>query len=200
MPITLCPAGSKVPFSKDWGNKVWADDKIDAEFDGRGPINLGLILGPMSGLIDIEIDGQGGDAALLKLFQDDVPVTPMWRSARGDHRLFQWHEDLAQIGKASVAFDDLEIRLGAGGKAAQSLLPPSITEGWGRQWVISLEECDPAPLPSSVRQQLLAMFGQKSCAMPVEGGDENTALLCFIMLCLMLCLIHMARAGTAQHS
>jgi len=174
LPITLCPTGSKVPFSKDWGNKVWVHKDIDAEFSGRGPLNVGLILGPTSGLIDIEIDELGGDAALLKLFEDDVPVTPQWHSARGRHRLFPWHEDFEQIGKASVPFDGLEIRLGAGSKAAHSLLPPSITNGWGRKWLISLDDCDPAPLPGTVRQKLLAMFSQKGCAMPVDEEMKHS--------------------------
>lgn len=174
LPITLCAEGTKTPISKNWHTKTWTHEAVDAEFEARGPLNPGLTVGPKSGLIDIEIDGPGGGVALLKLFHDDVPVTPMWDSARGAHRLFRWHPDLEQIGKASVAFDGLEIRLGAGGKAAQSLLPPSVTDGWERQWVISLEECDPAPLPDAVTEQLLAMFGQKSCAMPVEEDVEHS--------------------------
>ena len=150
---------------------TWTHDEIDAAFQAHGDLNVGLILGPRSGLIDIEIDGPDGDAALLDLFDGDVPVTPMWRSARGPHRLFEWHDDLEQVGKSSVTLGPLEIRLGAHGKGAQSLLPPSTTDGWGRRWSVSLEECSPAPLPGAVLERILASFGGHDCV-GVEVGSE----------------------------
>ena len=94
-----------------------------------------------------------------------MPVTAMWRSARGPHRLFQWHEELGRIRKSSVTIGPLEIRLGGNGRAAQSLLPPSITDGWGRRWVVSLEECSPVPLPPAVLRRILDMFGK-------DGSEE----------------------------
>ena len=134
-------------------------------------LNVGLVLGPRSGLIDIEYDGPNGDAALLDLLDGDVPVTAMWRSARGPHRLFQWHEELGRIRKSSVTIGPLEIRLGGNGRAAQSLLPPSITDGWGRRWVVSLEECSPVPLPPAVLRRILDMFGKDGSE---EVGDVDS--------------------------
>ena len=79
--------------------------------------------------IDIETDSRDGDAAVADLFEGDVPVTPTFKSTRGSHRLYGWHPDLEAVGKATIHVGPLEIRLGAGGKAAQSLLPPSVTDG-----------------------------------------------------------------------
>ena len=164
LPITLCRPGGKVPIATKWHHKVWTPAEIDAQFETHADLNVGLILGPRSGIIDIEIDGAGGDAELQELFQGDVPVAPIWRSARGAHRLFAWHDELTEIGKSSITISSLEFRLGADGRAAQSLLPPSITDGWGRRWTVPLDECDPPPLPTCVLRQLVDSFGRRDCA------------------------------------
>jgi hypothetical protein len=164
LPITLCKPGTKAPIGNGWPQRTWTHDDIDTTFQTHKGLNVGLILGPRSGLIDVEVDGPDGDAELQELFHGDVPVTPMWRSARGPHRLFQWHHDLARVAKSSVSMGSLEVRLGADGKGAQSLLPPSITDGWGRRWNVPLDECSPAPLPSGVRRRIIDTFGQHSSA------------------------------------
>ena len=169
LPITLCRSGTKIPISKGWPTKTWTYDRIDAAFVKYGDLEVGLVLGALSGLIDIELDGPGGDAALMDLFDGDVPVTPLWNSARGAHRLFQWHDDLDRIGKSSILMGPIEIRLGASGRAAYSLVPPSTTDGVRRQWMVSLDECSPAPLPPAVLRRILETFGGGTgdC---VEGG------------------------------
>jgi hypothetical protein len=116
LPITLCRGAKKSPICKGWPLKTWTHDEIDAEFQARGDLNVGVVLGPRSGLIDIEIDGPGQEQALLDQFNGDVPITPMWRSARGPHRLFQWHDDLGRVGRSSITIGPLGIRLGANGR------------------------------------------------------------------------------------
>jgi len=46
----------------------------------------------------------------------------------------------------------LGIRIGADGKGAQSIIPPSPS----RQWLVGLDECNPAPLPDIVVQRILS--------------------------------------------
>ena len=51
---------------------------------------------------------------------------------------------------------EVEVRLGAGGKAAQSVVPPSTTDGFAREWIVPLSaDSLPAKLPESVIQKLL---------------------------------------------
>jgi hypothetical protein len=166
--ITLCKHGSKKPYAPGWPAKRYTVREINQEFrahDGR--LNVGVILGPRSKLVDLEYDSAAGEQDLLDLFDGDVPVTPTWQSRRSPHRLFSWHPDLAEIGKASIKFGGLEVRLGANCKGAQSLLPPSIADGNMRKWQVSLGECYPAPLPNYVVKRLLQRASAQANAGPV---------------------------------
>ena len=103
-----------------------------------------------------------------------MPVTPTWYSARGAHRLFRWQEELRQCGKSAVRMGDLEFRLGVDGRGAQSLLPPSITDSWGRKWAVGLDECDVAVLPAAVLAKLLDRFGRQVLASEAEKKDGHS--------------------------
>jgi hypothetical protein len=80
--------------------------------------NVGILLG-VGGLIDIEHDDEDGRELLEGL---DLPPTVQWASARGAHRLYRLADDLPP--RAVVKLGPLEVRLG--GRAAQSVLPPSV--------------------------------------------------------------------------
>ncbi|MFV2069453.1 MAG: bifunctional DNA primase/polymerase [Pirellulales bacterium] len=124
LPITLC--NGKAPI----GTREHDNESIIAEFRRNPNLNVGLQLGPRSGIIDIEGDEDNSESDFRELFGGyDVPRTPMCKSRRGTHRLFAWDDRLNAIGKATVKYKSVEIRLGAGGKAAQSLVAPSETDG-----------------------------------------------------------------------
>lgn len=85
-----------------------------------------------------------------------VPNTPGWSARRGNHYLFAYDERLAVIGKAVIKWKSVEVRLGTGDKAAQSLAPPSTTDGFTRQWTREPSaDCPPAKLPEFVMAKLL---------------------------------------------
>jgi hypothetical protein len=114
----------------------------------RAGANVGLLLGPASGVVDVEFDDPAGLEQLAAFGILDLR-TPAWRSARGEHRLFRWEPWMPA--SAVVHFDDLEIRLG--GRAAQSVLPPSRhPDGTVYEWIVSPQEVAVAAFPA----QLLA--------------------------------------------
>ncbi|WP_442483062.1 bifunctional DNA primase/polymerase [Aeoliella sp. SH292] len=170
-PITLC--NGKKPIGKKWNEIVYTDERILAEFDRNPTLNVGLILGPQSGIIDVECDSPESKDDLLELFDGELPCTPCFTSRRGDHHLFRHNDRLEQLGKAVIKFKSVEIRLGAGDKAAHSLVPPSSTEGHARTWIVSLEEYEPAELPAAVVEKLLAT-ASKPPKLLVETIDCNT--------------------------
>jgi hypothetical protein len=156
LPITLC--SGKAPFVERWHEKTWSSDEVKREFRRRRDCNVGIQWGPRSGIIDIEADSPEQERAFDELFAGcDVPRTPTFRSARGLHRLFAFDPRLAETQKAVVEFKSLGIRIGTNGKAAHSLVPPSPNaDGTLREWIVSLDECDPAPLPDLVIDRILA--------------------------------------------
>ena len=161
LPITLCPPGSKKPLGegwtadgpgKAWQHYEWTVKDIRRAFKLYGELNVGIRLGKASGIIDIEVDSEDDAREFARLFEGCPPdVTTAFRSARGPHRLYAYHDDLEATGAAVVDYHGLEVRIGANGKGAHSLFPPSA----GREWLVGLDECPPAPLPELVRQRIL---------------------------------------------
>ena len=121
----------KRPLGAAWQTK--ATDSLEAisQWLAAGH-NLGLLLGPESGVVDVEFDDPAGIEQLAAFGITDIH-TPTWRSARGEHRLFRWEPWMPLT--AVVKADSLEIRLG--GRAAQSVLPPSVhPTGERYEWIV----------------------------------------------------------------
>lgn len=131
---------------------AWQTKSTDSTADVAGWLasgsNVGLLLGPASGVVDVEFDNPAGLDQLAAFGILDIR-TPTWRSARGEHRLFLWEPWMPPV--AVIHADDLEVRIG--GRAAQSVLPPSIhPDGQPYEWIVSPQECPIAAFPA----QLLA--------------------------------------------
>jgi hypothetical protein len=166
LPITLCagkdgkaPLGhgyTKMELGEGWQTKNWTPEEIEQAFNLRGNLNVGIRFGPGS-CIDIEADNEAEEESFRKLFDGyEIPRTPAFKSKRGVHRLFRWSEVLAVPGRAVLKFNGLGIRIGANGKGAHSCVPPSVnTDGTAREWIVSLDDCDPAPLPDVVLRRIL---------------------------------------------
>ena len=139
--------GEKRPVGAAWQTKATGDLTYVNQWLAAGS-NVGLLLGPASGVIDLEFDAAAGREQLSAFGVLDIP-TPTWRSARGEHRLFRWEPWMPA--SAVVHADDLEVRIG--GRAAQSVLPPSRhPDGSRYEWIVSPQEVVVASFPA----QLLA--------------------------------------------
>jgi hypothetical protein len=137
----------KRPLGAAWQTKA-TDNPADVANWLRSGSNVGLLLGPASGIVDVEYDDPAGREQLAAFGILDI-ATPTWRSARGEHRLFRWEPWMPAA--AVVHADDLEIRIG--GRAAQSVLPPSIhPDGQPYSWTTSPADVAIASFPA----QLLA--------------------------------------------
>jgi hypothetical protein len=182
--VRLLP-GQKRPVEEDWPTLATTDPAVIREWPPD--CNVGIALGPASGLVDFEGDGDGADATLFDLFDGDVPVTPVFEGRRGKHRLFAWSDGLPF--KAVVHLGDLEVRLGAGGKGAQSVFPPSVhPSGKPYRWLpgCSPDDVDPPPIPAEVVRRLNEAAGRTKApdapaadlyrAEPVREGERNTAV------------------------
>jgi len=143
------PPGKKAPIGKAWPKKRHSDDELRKRFGNNSEMNLGVLLGPESKVIAIDRDSPEAVADLAELFDGEIPPTPGWVSKRGGQDLFAWEDRLAALGVAVFKWKSLEIRIGAGGKAAQSVVPPSTTDGFTRNWTKPLA----SDFPPSCRNQ-----------------------------------------------
>jgi hypothetical protein len=159
----------KHPILNNWADRcAKSEDDILAWADFGRPINIGIVLGPRSGIVDIEWDDD--DA---RRYAEEIGLTlietPTYVSGRSEHRLFRWDDRLSSC-KAVVEPGGLEVRLGTGTLQSQSVLPPSWHwSGRRYQWkpTLGLDEVDIAPFPE---QLLLAIINDH------EGTPKGRAM------------------------
>lgn len=139
----------KRPLGAAWQTKSSGDLTYVNQWLDAGH-NVGLLLGPASGVVDVEFDEPAGLEQLAAFGILDMR-TPTYRSARGEHRLFRWEPWMPEA--AVVKSDAIEIRLG--GRAAQSVLPPSRhPTGAAYEWILSPLEVEIASFPAQLLKGL----------------------------------------------
>lgn len=149
----------KHPTVSEWQLKATDnEDEIASWFAGEDDtrFNIGVRLGQTSGIIDIECDSDAAREVLSRLGIDRID-TPTFSAGRGDHRIFQYRPDLPDVGVAKIE-KVLEVRIGGGNKASQSVFPPS----WHRsgkqyQWHPGKSPWDvpPAEIPEDLLKRIL---------------------------------------------
>lgn len=123
--------GEKRPLGAAWQHRA-TDNPADVAAWLAARSNVGLLLGPSSGVVDVEYDNPAGLEQLAAYGVLDIR-TPTWRSARGEHRLFRWEPWMPET--AAIKAGDIEIRIGS--RAAQSVLPPSRhPTGQPYEWIV----------------------------------------------------------------
>jgi putative DNA primase/helicase len=142
-----CKKPGKHPRLSQWQNKASSDVKQIEKWWREWPdANVGVLLGPSSGLIDIEFDDEEGQATAEELLEH--VKTLKYRSHRSTHHLFFFPTDLTPP-KAVVNWRGLEIRFGTDGRGAQSLLPPSLhSSGRRYEWLTDPRSCGLADAPA----------------------------------------------------
>jgi putative DNA primase/helicase len=163
-------ARSKEPVAQAWQTLSTLDPAIIKRWwPPRCHWNLGVQLGPRSGIIDVECDSAGAERELAALLGDDYPVVPTFTGKRGKHRLFLHTADLPRPDKAVFKFRGIEFRTGNGGKGAQSLFPPSVhPDGPVYTWLVHPDDADPVVFPAAalgvIRRELNGPpAGNKAC-------------------------------------
>ena len=165
-----CKAIGKHPRMRSWAKTATNDEEQITElwaekFPGA---NVGLLLGPRSGIIDVEFDDDEGKALAEKIFAKGV--TPSYRSHRSIHRLFRWSPELPDVQKVIVG--GLECRLGGGRKLTQSGIPPSRHYRDLRyEWLggLSPHEVEVAELP----EELLALLWNAEDSVSPQGKSQG---------------------------
>ena len=147
MNYILCYPCSKKP---DWTRYPLSWGEVEELLSDNPHYNIGLLLGPMSGVIDIDCDGPEATELYHKLFGDIK--TSSWQAKRGNHYLYQYDDRLADL-PAKLEIDGLEYRLGTA--KAQSICPPSTVDGVKRIWINHPDDVSPAKLPDHIIELLL---------------------------------------------
>lgn len=133
----------KRPAGMAWQTLATNDEATIAAWLQRG--NIGICLGH-GNIIDVEYDDHAAYESFMAMeTASGTPLheieTPCWQSARGMHHLYRLADQLP--GMACTKVRGVEIRIG--GRAAQSVLPPSVhPSGYRYNWLVSPQQCSPA--------------------------------------------------------
>lgn len=150
-----CPQQSwgKHPRLDAWQNEATTDEERIAAWWTQWPqANVGVHLGPLSGVVDAEYDSEEGKRAAEELFKDCF--TPTYKSGRSVHRIFKYTPDIPRVTK--IERYGLEIRIGAK-KSLQSVFPPS--EHWSGIQYVWLPELSPAVVqPVEMPERIRALL------------------------------------------
>jgi Bifunctional DNA primase/polymerase, N-terminal len=142
-----------------------------AKISESGRVNVGLRLGATSGVVDVEFDNDEAEKVLHE-YGLHLIDTPAYASGRGVHRLFQ-HEDWMPD-SAVIKVSGLEVRIGGGEMASQSVIPPSWHKsGKAYSWLDgrSPEEITPARLPMAFRDAIIASSRRKGSGVIAQSRE-----------------------------
>jgi hypothetical protein len=157
--------------------KQWQDALPDrATVEGwwrRNPnMNVGLALGPLSGLVGLDPDGPAGEAKLQELSAGDLPATLEFRTHAG-RRLLYAVPAAANLRPTYQAVEaGQELRFLAYG--SQTVMPPSRHPSGSRyEWLPGRApgEIGPAPAPAWLVKHLTAPAAGRARAESLEDGE-----------------------------
>lgn len=163
----------------NWQRFKWTPKKFRDLLEEHPTSQLGLRLGLTDcPVVDIEIDAEGAEQIEARIELDDLMAgtkTVSWESRRGPHFLFRLTGNQLEIlrakhAPAALKIGDIEVRLGGDDRAAQSLIAPSETDGFKREWgELSLVEHDPAPVPDRLFDAILGVLDRAAKERQGEG-------------------------------
>lgn len=133
---------------------------------------VGIVTGPVSGVLVLDVDGPEGETELKKYGH---PVTPMVRTASGGLHLYFKHPD-TDIRTGIRIAPGLDVKASGGYVVA----PPSVgSNGKPYEWIVSLEDTELADPPEWL-MRLLEQPKRKGVAAPVgeriPSGQRNKEL------------------------
>lgn len=164
MPIKTREKNPGTLLGAGWQDQASNDPKqIERWIEQHGLCNWGVLLGPASGIIDVEDDSPEGREILDKAMAECGVVTPCYTSGKSIHRLFEYDERMAEFSASIVAASGTEWRIG--NEPAQSVVPPSVhPSGKDYEWLpgLSPDDVDVARLPDSMWQLMLDLKQRKA--------------------------------------
>lgn len=91
-----CNSPGKVPYFPHTGSTVWGEhqtrradaDEVRGWFRSQANLNVGVALGPVSGLIGIDIDSDAGEQMLDAMADGDLPPTLEYKTGNGRRLIY----------------------------------------------------------------------------------------------------------------
>ncbi len=180
-----CRSPGKRPLGRweRWQQRLPTREELFAQWRQQPNANVGVVLGAVSGLVGIDVDGPGGQALLDSLSGGELPPTLAFTTGRGFRLLY----GLLEGDRVATRHHG-----GAGGKVsvlgegALTVMPPSWHPSGRRyQWRrgYSPLSFDLAPAPAWVLRPRVEPAGELAEGGVIPEGERNVRL--FKLACAM---------------
>ncbi|TQK53306.1 bifunctional DNA primase/polymerase-like protein [Brevibacillus sp. AG162] len=136
--ISVCSKPGKTPLLKGWSQReVPSLEEIEKWHRYWPKANIGLILGSISGLVAVDVDGEFGELTLDDWSQGDLPLTWEFTTPGGGRRLiFAIPEGITLTKHSQVDRSKNHEECALLGEGQQTVVPPSIHQNGGSyEWV-----------------------------------------------------------------
>lgn len=162
--IPLCPPShdcsnpGKVPHYpwQSYTERLAREQELRLLWNRNRASNVGIVMGPVSGLLGLDVDGEQGEELLEDLCDDILPQTLEFSTPGGGRRLLFQHPD-QPIPIRSLRIDGAEA-IRVLGHGSQTAAPPSVHENGGvYRWVEGREpwSIQAQPIPPGLLAALL---------------------------------------------
>jgi hypothetical protein len=119
-----CSKPGKRPLGpwKAWQSRLPTLDEVVAQWEVVPASNVGVVLGPVSGLVGVDVDGEEGERILGELSGGDLPRTLTFTTGRGRRLLYAIDRD-SDIPTRTLSGRGGEVKVLAAGTL--TVMPPS---------------------------------------------------------------------------
>jgi hypothetical protein len=164
---------------KQWQARLPTLDEVVSQWEVVPSANVGIVLGPVSGLVGVDVDGEEGERILGELSGGDLPRTLTFTTGRGRRLLYATDRD-GDIPTRTLSGRGGEVKILAAGTL--TVMPPSKhASGRKYRWLRRRGPGDVravwAPEWLWRRQQEEGARGQGiEAGAPISEGQRNTRL------------------------
>jgi hypothetical protein len=169
----FCPGKAPVIRWKEYQARLPTGEELQQWWQHQPNANVGLAMGPVSGLVGVDVDGASGEAQLSAVSGGDIPPTLEFDTAKGRRLLYAIPPGVTLVTTYKALAIAEELRLL--GQGAQTVAPPSRHQtGQGYCWVGGRgpDEIAPAPAPAWLVQAMTpGTRTEDSPAEPLSDGE-----------------------------
>lgn len=154
--LPIIPCSGKKPLLGDWPNKKLKDHyEIQQYLEKDKNITIGLVLGQVSHIIGVDIDGDEALIRYKELSGGELQSTWTFKTPSGGMRLLFSIPEGIDVKKYDIQFEGKHSALEFLGDGQQTIMPPSVLEGVGSySWLEekSPETCEIASAPEFIQE------------------------------------------------
>jgi putative DNA primase/helicase len=194
-PLAVCPpdhlsVGKKhaqycqSPGKAPWG--VWkelqarraTEAELREKWRDNPFLNVGIALGPVSGLVRLDVDGEQGEAMLLQASRGDLPVTPEIISGAGRGLLYAIPAGV-RLRPTHQHGEQIHSGLSLLGEGSQTVMPPSRHKSGRRyRWAERRgpDEIAAAPLPAWAVALMADSRHGRGCRRGPQAGQAGACV------------------------